>query len=190
MSKTFFWSDLHFGHSLVARLRGFDSSTEHDEWIAQCWSETVGPRDTVWVLGDHCLGNFGLKAAPILSQLPGTKHTVLGNHDAGHPALRGYLARQKLYREVFDYVGTAASIRHEGEQILLSHFPYAGDHEDTEDRFTQWRLPDEGRYLIHGHLHADRALEGRSLNVGVEIFSQGPVDIDRVWSIFKAGEPL
>lgn len=190
MAKIFLWSDLHLGHRYVAALRGYDDVAEHDAALADAWASAVGPRDTVWVLGDVCLGNFETKAAPLLSRLPGQKHLVLGNHDEGHPAHRGWLNRQRRYHPVFDSVHTAASVRHGGSQVLLSHFPYDGDHEDVEERFAQWRLPDLGAELLHGHLHETRTLAERQLNVGVDVFPGGPVELGRAVAILRGQETL
>jgi calcineurin-like phosphoesterase family protein len=46
------WADLHVGHALVAGDRGFSTTTEHDESLAQAWVETVTKRDSVWILSD------------------------------------------------------------------------------------------------------------------------------------------
>src|SRR5690606_8522532 len=66
-----------------------------------------------------------------------------------------------------------------GRDFLLSHFPYQGDHTD-EPRYRQWRLPNLGEALLHGHTHrADQgvhqetfALEG---HVGLDAWDLTPV---------------
>lgn len=52
--------------------------------------------------------------------------------------------------------------------MLLSHFPYEGDHDGREDRYQQWRLRDEGAWLINGHVHGAWTLRNRQINVGVD----------------------
>lgn len=42
-----------------------------------------------------------------------------------------------------------------------------GDH-TSEERYTQWRLPNLGAPLIHGHVHAEWRTRDRMLNVGVD----------------------
>jgi calcineurin-like phosphoesterase family protein len=44
-----------------------------------------------------------------------------------------------------------------GVRVLVSHFPYAGDHTD-EARYDQWRLPDYDLPIIHGHTHSSDIL--------------------------------
>lgn len=43
-----------------------------------------------------------------------------------------------------------------------------GDHADREDRYVEWRLPDTGNWLIHGHVHDEWFTNGRQINVGVD----------------------
>ena len=50
-----------------------------------------------------------------------------------------------------------AKIRLGDRTVLLSHFPYEGDH-TTEERATQFRLRDEGLWLVHGHTHLTNRL--------------------------------
>ena len=40
---------------------------------------------------------------------------------------------------------------------MVSHFPYSGDHSE-ESRYDQWRLPDFGVPIIHGHTHSSEIL--------------------------------
>ena len=54
MSKVFFTSDLHFGHTNVITLdkRPFSSVEEMDEELIKRWNKKVGKGDLVYVLGD------------------------------------------------------------------------------------------------------------------------------------------
>lgn len=156
MAQIWLTSDTHFGHEFVSGSRGFATTQEHDEALRRSWARQVAAEDEVWVLGDFSLGGWR-EALPFLADLPGKKHLVAGNHDRCHPLNsngHGYL---RAYLEHFETVTTVARLRHGGRSILLSHFPYDGDHlmVDGEDRATQWRLRDEGRLLLHGHMHDD-----------------------------------
>lgn len=116
----------------------------------------------IWLTSDTHFGHervFGLRGFATLKE-----------HD---DALRSSWARQvaagdevwilsdfslgSAHLEHFETVTTMARLRHGGRSILLSHFPYDGDHlmVDGADRATQWRLRDEGRLLLHGHLQND-----------------------------------
>jgi calcineurin-like phosphoesterase family protein len=78
-----FTSDLHIGHRLVAGLRGFESTDDHDEAIFDRWDERVRKEDQVWVLGDLAVSKPD-NALLELRGLPGVKHLVAGNHDPVH----------------------------------------------------------------------------------------------------------
>ena len=156
MSAIWFSSDTHFLHAMVARLRGFESSEEHDETVIGRWNELVRPDDLVWHLGDVGLGN----EARVLEQaarLNGRKQLITGNHDPCWPGHRDSRKHQRRWLEVFESVQAFARIRIDGRPVLLSHFPYEGDH-TGEDRATQYRLRDEGTWLVHGHTHLTNRL--------------------------------
>jgi calcineurin-like phosphoesterase family protein len=167
MTARFFTSDLHLGHRHVARLRGFDSVGAHDRAIIDGWCSTVGKRDVVWVLGDIAV-RYTDYALDILRSLPGKKHLIAGNHDGCHPLNRRAHIVQRRYLEAFDSVAAGGSLRIAGQTVVLSHFPYVGDHADRADRFTQWRLRDEGTPLLCGHVHEAWQRSGHQFNVGVD----------------------
>ncbi len=52
--------------------------------------------------------------------------------------------------------------------------PYEGDSGD-EDRHLDWRPTDEGRVLLHGHVHSTWRRNGRMINVGVDVWDYEPV---------------
>ena len=189
--RTWFTSDLHFGHELVAGHRGFPTSTYHDAVIANNWHRCVGPKDTVWVLGDLTMNNHRLALA-ILAGLPGHKHLVAGNHDKVSPIHRNAGKHQREYLEVFESVQAYAKIRVERQEILLSHYPYAtddGEADRGEVRYQQWRLPDEGRWLLHGHTHmADQVRHGRQIHVGLDAHQLEPVELNEIVELMKGVE--
>lgn len=77
---TFLISDTHFGHPLMAGLRGFSSIDEMDHAFISNWNRVVDEDDEVWHLGDVYICS-DKRATEILNQLNGRKHLVLGNHD-------------------------------------------------------------------------------------------------------------
>jgi len=159
MSTVWYTSDLHFGHRLVAGHRGFFKAdrtvdtADHDEHIVAVWNQHVRPEDTVWILGDMSMR--GPKAfGPYVERLNGTLHLIAGNHDSVHPMHRDSFKHQRAWLDFFASVQTAARRKFNGHEVLLSHFPYRGEGARNQpDRYTQWRLPDEGLPLIHGHTH-------------------------------------
>lgn len=151
MSAIWFSSDTHFLHAMVAKLRGFAGSEEHDEAVIARWNQLVRPVDLVWHLGDVGLANE-TRVLERAARLNGRKQLVTGNHDpcwAGHRDARKH---QRRWLDVFESVQAFAKIRLGGGTVLLSHMPYEGDHAG-EDRHAQFRLRDEGAWLIHGHTH-------------------------------------
>lgn len=173
-----FTSDLHFGHRLVADKRGFASTEEHDATLAAAWSADVRPTDHVWVLGDLAVSS-PIRALEIIADLPGIKHLVAGNHDKCHPMHRDSHNWQGRYLASFASVQSFARRKIDGEDVLLSHFPYEVDRE--EPRHVQYRLRNHGEWLLHGHLHApERRTSEREIHVGVDAWGLGPVSLDQV----------
>lgn len=154
MSEVFYTSDLHFGHEKLAELRGYSSVEEHDADIMEAWNWAVTTRDHVWILGDLSAGNELDWWRPLVN-LPGTKHLVCGNHDSAWAGNRkGYKSRGGPYNLYNEFASVQDfAVRKIGDtRVMLSHFPYSGDR--GEDRFTQFRLRDEGRPILHGHTHS------------------------------------
>ncbi|UJQ87174.1 phosphoesterase [Arthrobacter phage BaileyBlu] len=174
MSTSYFHSDWHLNHDFVAGTRGFDSAEEHDEWLIDQINSRVTKRDHLWVLGDVFMGSVSAGLDKV-SRIQGVKHLVLGNHDAAHPMHRRGRNHLRRFLDVFDSVQLHAETRLPGgRKVMLSHFPYEGDH-TSEDRYAQWRLRDEGAFLVHGHVHDEWFQRGRQINVGVDVLAHGPV---------------
>lgn len=196
IAPTWFTSDLHFGHANILKFtaRGQRwSSTEHmDEALIGAWNETVAPADEVWVLGDYAMGDRA-RGLRHLSRLNGTKYLVAGNHDRCLPGVNS-----NAHRYVAEYVEAGFSAvfqwaqvklppltkKGSGLRVMLSHFPYDGDHTEGE-RFSEFRLRDCGIPLVHGHVH-ESYRERRSnagtptVNVGVDVWDYRPVSAQRV----------
>lgn len=188
MSNTFYTSDTHFNHPFVAGTRGFKSAEEHDEWLIDNINATATKRDTLWILGDVFHGSIteGLQK---VKQLKPVLRLVLGNHDGAHPMHRGSHSQMRRFLDVFDSVHLHEQHRIAGQKVMLSHFPYKGDHYEN-DRYNEWRLRDEGLWLLNGHVHRAWAVKGRQINVGVDIHPC-PVPVQDVadWMSESTGEP-
>lgn len=199
--SVWFTADLHLGHDRVVRerMRGrvlprYNNAAidAHDRELARNWDECVGATDHVWVLGDVSVGGTECVAHALnwIWNRPGTKHLIPGNHDPVHPMYRDAHKWQSAFGQVFASVQPFARRRIAGRQVLLSHFPYigGGDHTD-EERFGQYRLQDHGLPLLHGHTHSEErtswvGLAGFPLastlqiHVGVDAWQHMPVHID------------
>lgn len=189
MSRVFFHSDWHFNHAFVAETRGYATAEEHDEALIERLNAVVTKRDTLYVLGDLFMGSVTAGLDQI-RRVNGIKRLVVGNHDAAHPMHKKSHAHTRRLLEVFDSVSLAEQVTLPGgRKVLLSHFPYEGDHDDRPDRYKQWRLRDEGEWLIHGHVHDTWTLRGRQFNVGVDKWP-APVEAGIVATLFDGFESL
>lgn len=156
MTKRFFTSDQHIGHTFVAGTRGFDDPVEHDRWQAEKWDAVVGPDDTVFVLGDISINPKRDGAWEWFRSRPGKKHLIAGNHDEVHPMHSKALQAQqdRNWTDTFATINAWARLKIQGRTLLLSHFPYQGEGaRDMEDRNVEYRLRDNGFPLLHGHTH-------------------------------------
>lgn len=159
-NKVFFISDTHFHHQNILyfkpkrrALAGIsleelrngnkeDVLNKHDKWLINLWNEQVGRQDSVYILGDFCLGNKDV-TEKILHQLHGKKYLILGNHDKSCKGLENY----------FEWVGSIkeAKFNHdqypfirEGETfcVEMCHFP-----------MITWNRRPHGSTHLHGHCH-------------------------------------
>jgi calcineurin-like phosphoesterase family protein len=159
VSKVYFISDLHLGHKRICEfsgpLRG-DSTTveEHDKFIVDQWNSVVTKNDLVWVLGDVC---FDKAALPLLKQLKGSKHLVLGNHDEF--TIQTY---QLYFSKIVGFT------KYKG--LWLSHAPIH---------------PDElrGKINVHGHVHSKSIPDPRYVNVSVEVLNGKPISFEEISQI-------
>lgn len=178
-------ADLHIGHRLLAGLRGFDSVEEHDTELARRWDARVGAGDRVWVLGDISVGGRRQETAALewIARRPGEKHLITGNHDGCHPMRSRAAHWQAVYLAGgFASVQQTAVHKIAGRRVTLSHFPFRfdpdGDH-TPENRFEEWRVPDIGQCLLHGHTHSESQVRGRQIHVGADAHELAPVP--RAW---------
>lgn len=193
----FFTSDLHFGHARINELSGrpFASVDEMNEALIVNWRNVVEEEDEVWVLGDLALGLFAETMGIITGRLPGKKFLVPGNHDRVHSI------NNKKYRDRFRgmYEGAGFTIadeqvlmRLDGIPVRLCHFPYVGDSHD-KDRYWEHRPVDDGRTLIHGHVHekwtskfTDRGTLMVNVGVDAEAWRYTPVSQRELVNFMKS----
>ena len=175
MGNIFYTSDQHWGHPHVAALRGFDDVQSHDDWMIERWTRFIGPKDTVFVLGDIAVQN-PQRALAIIGNLPGEKHLVAGNHDAAHPMhYRKFNRAFKDFSEVFATIAPMRQRKINGFPVMLSHFPFEawGDGWERQgSRHNEWRLPDMGRPLLHGHTHGTERAHDNMFHVGIDAWAQ------------------
>lgn len=183
-----FSSDCHFDHQKIAEIRGFDTKEAHDRYLIDQWNSQVSKRDVVWLLGDVGMGKFD-RFREQLSELNGTINLISGNHDVCNPEHKNAHNEQRKWLEYFNSVQPFARIRNDpGERrIMLSHYPYLGSAD--YERFTQFRLKDEGRPLLHGHTHSESERghgPGNQLHVGLDAWKMELLSFEFVKAIINS----
>lgn len=203
MSRIWYWSDLHIGHDFVAKTRGYEdmgiatASAWHDYHIHEVWHEHVRPKDHIWILGDISGGRNEDYALEFIADMPGTKHLISGNHDSVSSIHRNSWKQQEKFLKVFASVQDFARHKVMGQDFLLSHYPFAneGDHKHV-DRYTEYRLPDRGIPLVHGHVHGawdQTTTAGREtpmMNVGVDQFMYRPANTEDIIDWLRGEEVI
>ena len=157
----FFTSDTHFGDMRVLRFdhRPFPTLDAHDTALVERWNARVGPRDTVWHLGDFALGPTPERAAAILGALRGEKHLIVGNNDdAATLALADWAS-----------VAHYAEVSVEGRMLVLCHYA-----------FRTWNGTGRGAVNLHGHSHAKLTPMPRQYDVGVDAQDFRPVTLPEI----------
>ena len=159
--STWYTADLHLGHRLVSEIRGFDSIADHDQAVLATYASQVRKNDLVFILGDIALN---VEFVSLLAKMPGRKRLIWGNHDRGNPMRHDAAKFEPIYRDVCEWAAPFGVKKINGNKVLLSHYPYSGDR--GPDRYSQFRLPDLGQTLLHGHTHSDRKQRGYQIHVG------------------------
>lgn len=185
MTKRLFTSDTHIGHLHVAHVRGFTTVEEHDTAVIRNWNEEVAPDDQVFLAGDAAMGVRRL-TLPLFRQMNGRKILIAGNHDDPWPGHANALARMGPYLEIFEFIQPYLRVSIDGKTVLISHFPYEADHLDPP-RFMQYRLRDEGNWLLHGHTHSTtRRTSAREVHIGLDAWGLRPVAEHRIIGMMRA----
>lgn len=199
-----FTSDPHYFHANVIKYcnRPFGSKAEWDagqfnqdtiiemnETMIRNWNEVVKPEDEI-----YCLGDFSLAFRPVelySSRLMGKKYLIPGNHDFCHGA-------NKKSRNPENKAKWISKYREHGWTVLpefntrffeglgwvnLTHMPYKGD--STDERFQNWRMADDGKVLLCGHIHSHWLTKSTSngtlmVNVGVDVWNMKPVSLEQL----------
>ncbi len=166
----FYIGDLHFGHQSVIEFdkRPFQDVEEMDQRLIQLWNEKVSKDDQVYVLGDFAFRNKK-PAEWYLSQLKGSKHLIIGNHDRK-------LLKNETAMGYFQSVDKMMHVKDMGRQICLCHYPVI-----------DWFGMYYGSWHIYGHIHNGgnesaqymKKLE-RALNASACINHYAPVSFEEL----------
>ena len=185
---TFFTSDQHFGHRNIIQYcaRPFRDVYEMTEGLVERHNSVVRDGDEVYHVGDFALNEKHVLR--VLSRLRGKHYLVCGNHDACHPMHKRHERAARNYM-LWGFAGISTQLRIPPFDVC--HMPYLVDprHAASADgaaqRYAQWRPKDEGRVLLHGHIHSppwERVRE-RQIDVGVDANDYTPVAFERLFEI-------
>ncbi len=166
----FFLSDHHLMHPKIyeflrddgALLRPWaKTDVEADEMMIEAHNRVVGPKDTIYFLGDVAIKAKGLAH---LSRMNGRKILIRGNHD---------IFKLKQYAEHFEDIRS----EHKLGDVLFSHRPFHTMELDT----ATWCLGN-----VHGHTHErhvlrpDGSRDSRYLNICVEAVGLEPLAYEEI----------
>ena len=166
----YFTSDAHIGHDkdFIWKARGFDSIEDHDTQILLRWNATVSPEDTVYILGDLCMGGNESEWNRVYKLLNGHKKFIHGNHDT----------TAKVNRYVTEYnmedLGLASIYKYSKKRnFYLSHYPTLVANHESEKFY--WNLS--------GHTHDVNTFQygwGCVYNVAMDAHNCTPVSIEQI----------
>lgn len=178
MNTIYFTSDQHFSHRNVLKYcnRPFSTIEEHDETLIANWNKTVGPNDTIYFLGDLCLGNPE-QFYKYINKLNGNIKFLFGNHDKGAREIQrriNYRDNNKLPK--LEFLGDYAKIRFDNQKIILTHYA-----------FRVWDGSHRGTWNLYGHSHGNLPDDKHSLSidVGVDCHNYTPIDFYQVKEIMS-----
>ena len=189
-----FTSDPHFGHAKIAELRGFKSVQEHDYTVAASFRRAA--KGELWIVGDISSGKREEEDAA-LDLISGigkeygiTMHLIPGNHDSISAIHRNAHKQTDRWMRVFQSIQQYARRKIGGEQVNVCHFPYVGDSGGKPDRYLDYRMPDTGRWMIHGHTHQQSmrgAIHPRQISVGWDSWRR-PVEVNELNHIINTAK--
>jgi calcineurin-like phosphoesterase family protein len=170
MARTYFTSDTHFNHANIIRYCGrpyTDVDAMNRELIAR-WNATVRPEDTVYHLGDACMGPK-TEFHRFIRRLNGRKLLIAGNHDRPAAFMRacGFAeVHPQLYASV------------DGLRIWMAHIPI----DNSLDERGYRRPPATEPYdlALCGHVHQRWRVRSGCVNVGVDVWDYKPVQLDAI----------
>jgi calcineurin-like phosphoesterase family protein len=184
--STFITSDTHLGHKKILEYTGrpFNSVGHMNEAFISNFNSVLDDDDLLIIVGDAVMGRRD-ENLPLFDRIRGKKLLIAGNHDYIHP-MHSKAQREKwmpVYEEHFDAIVSETRIFVADAGIfVVNHFPYAGDHQENRYDAAEidlYRPVDEGKWLLHGHVHSQAALWGpRQIHVGIDA-DYTPYGVDR-----------
>lgn len=168
----YFTADNHFDHGRIIQLCGrpFSSKEEMHEVMVEKWNKKVKQKDSVYILGDFCLGTMS-KVARFANKLNGKKYLIVGNHDT---------ESKGMLRRVFKGVWDLHRIKIRGKYIVLCHYP-----------MTSWHGLIHNSWHFYGHVHGrlnKYPFYVPRYDVGVDVNNFEPMEFDELSPILAKRE--
>lgn len=165
----FFSSDSHWGHNSIIKYAGrpFKTVEEMDDILIENWNKKIGPKDTIYHLGDFCFFNKREDILKLRRKLKGNQiHLISGNHDGniGSPENFGFASKHQLLE-----------IKVGGCYITLCHFA-----------MRVWPRSHYDSFHLYGHSHGCLPPEGKSWDVGVDANNFTPLEFEEVKTIMES----
>lgn len=160
---------INFGHFKICEYcsRPYTYLHEMDNALIRNWNELVQPEDTIYHLGD-----FSFKSNQYVDKLNGYKILIKGNHD------------HDKYDKLFDEVYDMAELKIGEFNCLLIHQPLEEDRQ-----YKKWepdvRWGEQYDYIVCGHIHQLWKVNGKHINVGVDVWDYKPIHIDTLHNFMK-----
>jgi len=170
MSNVFFTADLHLHHRNIIKHcnRPFETVEQMNDELIRRWNATVVDNKAhVYVLGDFAWTRDWDEYRCLLHMLKGRKHLIFGNHDK--------FSVSKALSLGFVEACDVKRLKIDGDQIWLSHYAHR-----------MWPNKSHGAYHLYGHSHGTLPSEGRSVDVGVDLWDFAPVNWNDLLGYFNA----
>ena len=164
MSNIWFTADQHFDHENIIKYcnRPFGSVHKMNKEIIKRYQEVVKPQDIVYFIGDLSLrtSEHIRYYYKLITQLPGQKHLILGNHDSLKP---------------FTYIDVGFTSVHTSlivDDYILNHDPASS-------------CVIHNSIWLCGHVHDLFKTCKNVINVGVDVWDFYPVSLSQIQEISK-----
>jgi calcineurin-like phosphoesterase family protein len=144
----YFTSDPHLSHNNILKFknRPYASVVEMNKAYMECWNDTVGDKDDIWLLGDlTLLKNTDFIVTKFLDNLRGYIHIVPGNHDywCNTPAKQLKILSIAKNAKNIHFAPPLCELRFENELVIMCHYP-----------LKSWNKKHYGSIQLHGHTHS------------------------------------
>ena len=128
---------------------------------------------------------------------------MAGNHDRCHPYY-GKKSESFIQKYIDDtdaeklFTTNTSLTLMDGTQVAVSHFPYQNKNDTAPkverkgktivgDKFSEYRVKDEGGWLLCGHVHEKWAVQDKQINVGIDAWGGYPVSEETLVGIIASG---